>query len=158
MLTPQDYRTLTVKKVNYIFKSLNLDIIVDKLFSCVGNSWRKESQAEENRYLIWTAEQTEVGSAIPLDTRNTLIIFLSAISVMQVIFRELLLFFWWELIQKLINEQRVIFYNPSNVSCSSDKFMQIKHLKHHSSIVMCSSFTLFNLQIMNFCLWRHIES
>ena len=48
--------SLTAKKVNYIFKSLNLNIIVDKLFSCIGNSWRKESQAEENRYLIWTAD------------------------------------------------------------------------------------------------------
>ena len=44
--------SLKVKKVNYIFKPLNLNVIVDKLFSCVGNSWRKESQAEENRYLI----------------------------------------------------------------------------------------------------------
>ena len=43
---------VTAKKINYIFKPLNLNIIVDKLFSCVGNSWRKESQAEENRYLI----------------------------------------------------------------------------------------------------------
>ena len=47
--------SLTAKKVNYIFKPLNLNITVDKLFSCVGNSWRKKSQAEENRYLIWTA-------------------------------------------------------------------------------------------------------
>ena len=46
----------TAKKVNYIFKPLNLNITVDKLFSCFGNSWRKESQAEENRYLIWAAD------------------------------------------------------------------------------------------------------
>ena len=44
--------SLTAKKVNYIFKPLNLNIAVDKLFSCVVNSWRKESQDEENRYLI----------------------------------------------------------------------------------------------------------
>ena len=48
--------SLTVKKVNYISKPLNLNIIADKLFSCVGNSERKESQAEENWYLIWTAD------------------------------------------------------------------------------------------------------
>ena len=43
---------LTAKKVNYIFKPLNLNLIVDKLFSCVVNSQRKERQAEENKYLI----------------------------------------------------------------------------------------------------------
>ena len=48
--------SLTAKKVNYIFRPLNSNIIVDKLFSCVVNSWRKESQAEENKYLIWTAD------------------------------------------------------------------------------------------------------
>ena len=48
--------SLTAKKVNYIFKPLNLNIIVDKLFSCVVNSCRKESQAEENRCLILTAD------------------------------------------------------------------------------------------------------
>ena len=48
--------SLTTKKVNYIFRPLNSNIIVDKLFSCVVNSWRKESQAEKNKYLIWTAD------------------------------------------------------------------------------------------------------
>ena len=48
--------SLTVKKVNYIFKPLNLNIIVDKFFPYVVNSWRKESQAEENKCLIWTAD------------------------------------------------------------------------------------------------------
>ena len=43
---------LTAKKVNYIFRPLNSNIIVDKFFSCVVNSWIKESQAEENKYLI----------------------------------------------------------------------------------------------------------
>ena len=47
---------LTAKKVNYIFKPLNLNLIVDKIFSCVSNSWRKETQAEENKYLIRTAD------------------------------------------------------------------------------------------------------
>ena len=48
--------SLTAKKVNYIFRLLNSNIIVDKIFSCVVNSWRKESQAEENKYLIRTAD------------------------------------------------------------------------------------------------------
>ena len=48
--------SLTTKKVNYIFRPLNSDVIVDKPFSCVANSWRKESQAEENKYLIWAAD------------------------------------------------------------------------------------------------------
>ena len=43
---------LREKKVNYIFKPLNLNLIVDKIFSCVVNGWRQESQAEENKYLI----------------------------------------------------------------------------------------------------------
>ena len=43
---------LTAKKVNYIFKPLNLNLVDEKIFSCVVNSWRKESQAEENKYLI----------------------------------------------------------------------------------------------------------
>ena len=34
-------------------------MIVDKLFSCVVNSWKKESQAEENKYLIWIADWRE---------------------------------------------------------------------------------------------------
>ena len=50
--------SLTAKKVNYIFKPLHLNIIVDKLFfSGVVNSWRKDSQAKENRYLSWTADR-----------------------------------------------------------------------------------------------------
>ena len=72
-----------------------------------------------------------MGSIIPLDTQNTLIIFLSVVAVIQVI-----------LIQKLINEQTVIFYSPSNALCSSDDTIQIKHFKNHSSIVMCSPFHL----------------
>ena len=41
------------KKGKFIFKTLNLNIIDGKFFlSGVGNSWRKDSQAEENRYLI----------------------------------------------------------------------------------------------------------
>ena len=44
--------SLAAKKVNYIFKPFKLNIIVDKVFSCAVNSWQKENQAEENRYLI----------------------------------------------------------------------------------------------------------
>ena len=41
--------SLTAKKVNDIFKPLNLNINIGKFFSCVGHSQRKESKAEENR-------------------------------------------------------------------------------------------------------------
>ena len=73
--------SLTAKKVNYIFRPLNSNIIVDKLFSCVVNSWRKESQAEENKYLIQTANWGGEHNT-PRHTEYTL----SAIAVMQVIF------------------------------------------------------------------------
>ena len=73
--------SLTAKKVNYIFRPLNSNIIVDKLFSCVVNSWRKESQAEENKYLIQTADWGGEHNT-PRHTEYTL----SAIAVMQVIF------------------------------------------------------------------------
>ena len=58
-------------------------------FSCVANSRRKESQAEGNMYLIWTAEWSGGGGGggggtLPPDTQNTLIIFLSVIVVMKV--------------------------------------------------------------------------
>ena len=46
---------LTAKKVNYIFRPLNSNITVDKIFSYVVNFLRKESQAEKNKYLIGTA-------------------------------------------------------------------------------------------------------
>ena len=75
---------LTAKKLNYIFKSLNLYLIVDKIFSFVVNSWRKESQAKENKYLIWTADWGGEHNT-PRHTGYTLF-FLSAIAVMQVIF------------------------------------------------------------------------
>ena len=75
---------LTARKVNYIFKPLNLNLIVDQIFSCVVNSWRKDSQAEENKYLIWTANWGGEHNT-PSHTGCTLF-FLSAIAVMQVIF------------------------------------------------------------------------
>ena len=61
--------SLTEKKVNYIFEK-PLSLVFFKL----------------KKIGIWFEQQTEVGSTIPLDTKNTLIIFLSAIAVMQVIF------------------------------------------------------------------------
>ena len=148
----------------YIFRPLNSNIIVDKLFSCVVNSWRKESQAEENKYLIWTADWGGEHST-PRNTEYTYT-FLSAIAVMQVIF-------WTEdnfcfnsdcgnlfkfncKLKKLINELIVIFYSPSNALCSCDESLQIKHFKHHTFIGMLSPW--FNLQIMNFSLWRHVKS
>ena len=48
---------LTAKKENYIFRPLNSNIIADMFFSCFVNSCTKESQAEENKYLIWTAHR-----------------------------------------------------------------------------------------------------
>ena len=53
-------------------------------------------------------------------------------------------------LKKLINEQIVRFYSPSNAICWSDESVQIKHFKHHAFIGMCSYFTWFNLKIMNF--------
>ena len=76
--------SLTAKKVNYIFKPLHLNIIVDKLFfSGVVNSWRKDSQAKENRYLSWTADRGGEHNT----SRHTeyTYYFLSAIAVMEVI-------------------------------------------------------------------------
>ena len=53
--------------------------------------------------------------------------------------------------KKFTNEQTIIFYSPSNALSSSDECIQIKHFKHHIFIGMCSLFTWFNLQILNFC-------
>ena len=53
------------------------------LFSCVVDSWGKESQAEENKYLILTADW---GGEHNTPRRTECFIFLSAIAVMQVIF------------------------------------------------------------------------
>ena len=54
-------------------------------------------------------------------------------------------------LKKLMNEQINIFHSPSNTVCLSDEFVQIKHFKHPTFIGMCSFFTWFNLQILNFC-------
>ena len=75
---------LTVKKVNYIFKLLNLNIIADKVFFASGIPGEK--RAKLKKIGRESEQQTEVGSTIPLDIQNTFIIFLSAIAVMQVFF------------------------------------------------------------------------
>ena len=62
---------LTAKKVNYIIKPLNWNLVVDKILSYVVNSGRKESQAEENKYLIWRGDWGGEHST-PRDTEYTL--------------------------------------------------------------------------------------
>ena len=142
---------------NVLKVPLNLNIVVDKLFSCVGNSWRKESQAEENRYLIWAAEWSGEHNT-SRHTEYTYYFLISNCSNASNFWGvNSALFLIPGINQKLTNQKRVIFYNPSNAPCSSDEFIQIKHFKHHSSIVMCSPFAWFNLQIMDLCLWGHIE-
>ena len=132
-------------------------------FSCFVNSRRKEGQADETRYLF--EQQTEVGSTIPPDTQNSLIIFLSVVAVMQVIFWTEDNFYFisdcgnsfkCKLKKLIINERIAISYSPPNALCSPEEFVQIKHFKHHTFTGMFSLW--FNLQMMNFCLWRYIES
>ena len=124
------------------------------------NSWRKESQAEENRYLIWTADWGgEHNTSRHTEYRYYFLIHCNCNNASNFLSWRFLLYFWLqELIQKPINEQIVIFYSPSNAPCSSDKSIQIKYFKHHSSVVLCCPFTWFNLQVMKYELWRHIES
>ena len=77
-----------------------------------------------------------------LDDKKGRLNFLSAIAAMQLIF-------WTEdnfsfisgyrhyfncKLKKLTNRQIIIFYSPSNAPCSSDKSVQIKHLKHYNFI------------------------
>ena len=38
---------LTAKKVNYIFRPFNSNIIVDKILSCVFDSWRKRANMKK---------------------------------------------------------------------------------------------------------------
>ena len=112
-------------------------------------SWRN--------YFIWTPDWG--GEHSTQDTQNALLIFLSAITVMQVTFWVAGNFcFIYDCrssfngkLRQLKSEQIIIFYSLSNALCSSDKSVQIKHCKHQTFIGMCSLFTLFNLQILNFC-------
>ena len=105
------------------------------------------------------------------DTQNILIIFLSAIAVIQVIFLTAgnfcfisdcrnsfnCFFLFIHSFIQLINKQIIIFYSPSNALCSSDKSVQIKHFKYHIFIGICYLYKWFNLQILNFCQLRHNE-
>ena len=50
--------------------------------------------------------------------------------------------------KKLISKQ-IILYNPSIYL--SEESLLIKHLKHHTVIVICFLLIWFNLQILNFC-------
>ena len=116
-------------------------------------SWRK--------YLIWTAGWGgEHNAPDTQNTQNTLIIFSSAFAGIQVIF-------WTEdsfcftsdsrnsfncKLKKLINEQIINFYNPSNALSSSHQSVEIKFFfKYHTFIGRCSLSSWFNLQILNFC-------
>ena len=47
-------------------------------------------------------------------------------------------------LKKLINEQIIIFYSPSNTLCSSEESVQIKHFKHHT-LTVCVSFLLSSI-------------
>ena len=132
--------------------------------SCVVNSRRKEIQAEENRYLIWTADWSREHNT----HRHTTYTYYFLIS--NYCNESYFLNWRWFCfisgctnsfnckLKKLMNKQIVSFHSPSNALCSSDESVQIKYFKHHTFVDMCSPFTWFILQIMNFCLWRHIES
>ena len=120
-----------------------------------------KKRAKLKKIGIWFEQQTEVGHNTSRHTEYPYYFLISNCGNASnfLSWRYCLLYFWLqELIQKLINKQIVIFNNPSNAPCSFDESIQIKYFKHHSFFIMCSPFTWFNLQIMNFCLWRHIES
>ena len=121
--------------------------------------WIQEKiEARWRNYLILTADVGEECNIT--DTQNALIIFLSAIAVMQEIFWTFLFednfcFIsdrrnsFNRKLKKLINEQIIIFCSPSHALCSYDKPVRIKHyFKDNIFIGMCSPFTCFNLQIL----------
>ena len=112
-----------------------------------------ENRAKLKKYLIWTADWG--GEHNTPDTQSTLINFLSAVANWSCNNSKLDIISALFLIagihstaksKKHINEAITIFYSPSNVLCSSDESLQIKHLKHHIFIGMCSLFTWFKLQ------------
>ena len=51
-------------------------------------------------------------------------------------------------LEKLMNEQIIIYYSPSNALCLSDKSMQKN--RRHTLFGICSLSSWFNLQILNF--------
>ena len=94
------------------------------------------------------------GAQYPRYTSALIIIFLSAIAVMQVIFwtednfcsiSDCRNSFNWKL-KNLLNKQIIVFYSPSNTLYSSEKSVQTKHFKHH--IFICSLSTWLNLQML----------
>ena len=118
------------------------------LFRC---GFQEKREPSWKNYLIWTADWCGVHSTP--DPQKALIIFLSVISKMQVIFwnEDNFCFisdcrnaFYCKL-KKLINEQIIIFYSPSNALCSSDESVQIKDFKHDAFIGMCSFLTWFSI-------------
>ena len=70
------------------------------------------------------------------DTQNALIIFLSAIAVMQVIGNVCFISDCSNLfdckLKNFISEQIIIVYSQLNALCSSGKSVQIKYFKHHT--------------------------
>ena len=107
-------------------------MLVSLFLSCCG--FQDKIEPSWRNHLTWTADRG--GEHNMPNKQNTFIIFLSIITVMQVIF-------WTEdnfyfipgcrnslnsKLKKLINEQILFIYSPSNVLCSSDESIQIKIL------------------------------
>ena len=139
--------SLTAKKVYYIFENHLKYNCWLAFFSCVENSRRKESQAEENRYLIWTAYWSGENNTL----RHTGYNYHFLISNCS---NESYFLNWRQFcfisdcgnsfsckLKKLINKQIVRFYSPSHALCSSDESVQVKQFKHHTFIGMYSHFT-----------------
>ena len=103
------------------------------LFRC---GFQEKREPSWKNYLIWTADWCGVHSTP--DPQKALIIFLSVISKMQVIFwsEDNFCFisdcrnaFYCKL-KKLINEQIIIFYSPSNALCSPETFTKKNSLRN----------------------------
>ena len=148
--------SLTPKKEDYIFEEpLNLHVIVFLTFLLFRCGFQEKIEPSRRNYLIWTADWGGVQNTP--NRQNGLIIFLSAIALMQVIsWTEDDFYFISDCrnsfnnkLKKLIKEQIIIFYSPSN-ALSSDEFVQIKHFRYHTLIGVCSLSTWLNLKILNF--------
>ena len=133
------------------------------LFRC---EFQEKIEPSWRNYLIRTADWG--GQQNNSDTQNILIIS-SAIATMKVIYWTKDNFCFISnrnnifncKLNKLINEQVIIFYSASNARCSSDKWVQIKHFKHHTSIGMRqlvqpanTEFLLMKVQWVWRILWR----
>ena len=113
--------------------------------------FREKTEPSWKNYFIWAAVWG--GKQNTPDTQNTLIISLSAVAVMPVIpWTEDNLIVWLIFcrnsfsckLKKLLIKKITIFCNQSNLFCSSDKSIQIKHFKNHTFIGMSFFFTLFS--------------